>query len=60
MSRRLSPCFTPSGEGQRVPFGETDHAIGEWFGTDYSRLKFRGSSKRWRLESHKIGRAVGK
>lgn len=30
-------------------------AIGESFGNDYSRLKFRGSSKRWRFfNSHEM------
>jgi hypothetical protein len=39
-------------------------AIGELFGTDYSRLKFDGRTRPWPamapLEAHEIERAVGR
>lgn len=40
MSKGSSTLLTPSGEGERLPCGAAGDAIGECFGTDYSRLNF--------------------
>jgi len=51
MSRGSSPWLTPSGEGKRPPCGAMGDAIGERFGTDYSRLDLVDEldrAQRWR------------